>query len=393
MISQFLLIFILVSFIFQDVSAVTTCNVLSFGAVADNKTDIGPALMKAFECAQKSITKKASDTVILVPEGNYRWASKVVFAKSQFITVTIRGSLYMPYDPKLEGNMMLFSHCNNIIFNGNGRIHGNGDRYRPGRNLGLHPNRPRLVRFENCDTVDYSGVGLYDSPKFHLVFFWGHNIHIHHFEVHSLYIGETDGINVSGSNIHVHDVVIENGDECVTAKSPIIGLKVRNVKCIGTTGCAIGSMGATAKDYRIENIEYRNVTVSNGANGMTIKSYPGASGIIRNATYSAFKLTNVAYPIKLDYMWGATLHKKKRQNSEEAIQTWSGLTFNDFSGTGTSTRALVTLNCPRGSPCTGLKFKNIQLTGSKKPTVVSNACGKADSKSLEVIPNLPSCSK
>ncbi|EGG09432.1 family 28 glycoside hydrolase [Melampsora larici-populina 98AG31] len=258
--------------------------------------------------------------------------------------------------------------------------------------LSLHPNRPRLVRFQNCDTVDYSGVNLYDSPKFHLVFDLGTNIHIHNFEIHATYIGETDGIDVSGSNIYVHDVVVENGDECVTAKSPINGLKVRNIQCIGTTGCAIGSMGATAKDYRIENIDYRDVTVSNGANGMTIKSYPGASGIIRNVTYSAFKLTNVAYPIRLDYMWGATLHKKKRRDSAEGIQRWSGLTFNEFSGTGTSSRALVTLNCPRGSPCIGLKFNNIHLTGSTKPTVVSNACGKVDSKSRKNIPNLPTCS-
>ncbi|KAH9809904.1 family 28 glycoside hydrolase, partial [Melampsora americana] len=260
------------------------------------------------------------------------------------------------------------------------------------KQLKLHPNRPRLVRFQNCDNVDYSGVGLYDSPRFHLVVALGNNIHIHHFEIRSLYIGETDGIDVSGSNIYVHNVVIETGDECVTAKSPMNGLTVRNIQCIGTTGCAIGSMGATAKDYRLENIDYRDVTVSNGANGVTFKSYPGASGIIRNATYSRFKLTNVAYPIKLDYMWGATLHKKRQEDSEEGIQTWSGLNFNDFSGTGTKSRALVTLNCPAGSPCVDLKFKNIRLTGSSKPAVVSHACGMVDSKSRQNIPNLPACS-
>ncbi|EGG12912.1 family 28 glycoside hydrolase [Melampsora larici-populina 98AG31] len=407
---------------------------MDFGAVANNRTDIGPALMKAFECAQKSITKRAADTVILVPPGNYRWASKVVFAKSQFITVTIRGRLYMPYDPKLTRHLnvppmnsrQIIRSSNiflKIIFNGNGRLYGNGNNYRPGRNLNLHPNRPRLIRFERCDTVDYSGVDLYDAPLFHLVFSHGKNIRIHHFEIHCLYIGATDGINVSGSNIYVHDVVVENGDEltdkanfdrrCVTAKSPIIGLKVRNVQCIGTTGCAIGSMGPTAKDYRIENLDYRNVTVSNGANGVVIKSYPGASGIISlyplpNQKRDVLKLqivtdkcaldilssftliaqmkTNVAYPIKLDYMWGATLHKTRRQKPVEEIQRWSGMTFNDFSGTGTKNRAPVTLNCPGRSPCTGL-----QLTGSTKTTVVSNACGRVDSKSRKTIPNLPPC--
>lgn len=391
MVSQLIYVCILLLVTLYDVSALNTCNVLDFGAVADNKTDIGPALMKAFECAQKSITNRAADTVLLVPAGNYRWASPVAFRKSKFITVTIHGYLHLPYDPKLQGNMMLFSHCNNIIFNGRGRLYGNGDNYRPGRDLHLNPKRPRLVRFEQCDTVDYSGVDLYDAPLFHLVFSLGTNIHIHHFEIHCLNIGATDGINVSGSNIYVHDVVVENGDECVTAKSPMVGLKVRNVQCIGTTGCAIGSMGPTLKGYRIENLDYRNVTVSNGANGVVIKSYPGASGIIRNVTYTDFKLTNVAYPIKLDYSWGATLHRPKHPKREEAIQTWSGLTFEDFSGTGDKKRALVTLNCPKGSPCTGIQLNKIQLTGSTKPTVVSNACGKVDSKSGKNIPNLPAC--
>ncbi|KAH9819216.1 family 28 glycoside hydrolase [Melampsora americana] len=384
-------IFLLIFFILHNVSAVKTCNVLNFGAVANNKTDIGPAMMRAFECAQKSITNRASDTVLLVPAGNYRWASQVSFAKSKFITVTIHGYLYLPYDPKLQGNMMLFSHCNNIIFNGKGRLYGNGDNFRPGRDLKLNPKRPRLIRFDQCDTVDYSGVDLYDAPMFHLVVSLGKNIRIHHFEIHCLNIGATDGINVSGSDIYVHDVVVENGDECVTAKSPMVGLKVRNVQCVGTTGCAIGSMGDSAKGYRIENLDYRNVTVRHGANGVVIKSYPGASGIIRNVSYSQFQLTNVAYPIKLDYTWGATLHKTGRQKRGEAIQTWSGLTFNEFSGTGNKNRAPVTLNCPGRSPCTGIQFNNIRLTGSNKPTVISNACGKADSTSRKNIPNLPAC--
>jgi rhamnogalacturonan hydrolase len=42
------------------------CNVLSYGAKADGKTDIGPAITKAFNsCA------KAGGATILVPAGQY----------------------------------------------------------------------------------------------------------------------------------------------------------------------------------------------------------------------------------------------------------------------------------------------------------------------------------
>ncbi|KAG0151381.1 hypothetical protein CROQUDRAFT_667949 [Cronartium quercuum f. sp. fusiforme G11] len=358
-----------------------TCNVLEFGAVADNQTDIGPALIRAFGCAQKSITNRAADTVILIPDGNYKLASKVVFDKSKFFTLTVNGYLYMPYDPTLQGNMVAFTHCNDIIVNGHGRLYGNGDRYRPAGNLHMNPQRPRLVRFDTCDRVDYSGVSLYDAPMYHLVIWLGNNIHIHNFEIHSANIGATDGINVAGKNI------------CVTAKSPITGLKVENIVCQAGTGCGVGSMGASQKGYKVENVNYRNVTLTDAANGVILKSYSGASGVITNLTYSDFKLTDVAYPIKLDYNWGGTLKPQwtKRQKRAEAIQTWSEITFDNFKGTGTKYRPPVTVICPLHTPCRDLNFENIQITGTTKTALISNACGKVDAISRKTIPNLPEC--
>jgi rhamnogalacturonan hydrolase len=44
----------------------TVCNVLDYGAVADNKTDIGVAIAAAFtKCA------KAGGATLYIPEGNY----------------------------------------------------------------------------------------------------------------------------------------------------------------------------------------------------------------------------------------------------------------------------------------------------------------------------------
>jgi rhamnogalacturonan hydrolase len=44
----------------------TICNVLDYGAVADNKTDIGPAILKAFtDCAS------GGGATIYVPPGSY----------------------------------------------------------------------------------------------------------------------------------------------------------------------------------------------------------------------------------------------------------------------------------------------------------------------------------
>ena len=87
--------------------AVTTCNVLDYGAVADNSTDVGPTLKAAYSnCVANAVTTNAADTVLLVPSGNFLLASNVVFSKAKYFTLTINGSLYMPFDSSLKGTMI-----------------------------------------------------------------------------------------------------------------------------------------------------------------------------------------------------------------------------------------------------------------------------------------------
>jgi rhamnogalacturonan hydrolase len=96
--------------------AVTTCNVLDYGAVADNSTDVGPALKSAYSsCVAKAVTTKTSDTVLLVPAGSFLLASNVVFSKAKYFTLTITGDLYMPFDSSLEGTMLQWNVRKNII--------------------------------------------------------------------------------------------------------------------------------------------------------------------------------------------------------------------------------------------------------------------------------------
>lgn len=94
--------------------AVTTCNVLDYGAAADNTTDVGPAMLSAYvNCVASAVTTDASDTVLLVPDGDFLLASNVVFSKPKpkYFTLTINGSLYMPFDGSLKGTMLQWNVC------------------------------------------------------------------------------------------------------------------------------------------------------------------------------------------------------------------------------------------------------------------------------------------
>ncbi|EFP89455.2 uncharacterized protein PGTG_15297 [Puccinia graminis f. sp. tritici CRL 75-36-700-3] len=380
-------------FISVTFAAKKTCNVLDYGAKADNQTDIGPPLLKAYADCLQATTGRPEDTIILVPQGDFSLKTNVLFRKGRGLTLTFNGQIHVAFNRRLTGNMIGFTRCQNLVVNGRGTLHGYGDLYRPGGNLNYLPQRPRLVRFENCQDVDYSGFNLFDAPLYHLVIALGTNIKIHHFRISSTDIGATDGIDVSGTNIHVFNVEIKTGDECVTAKSPMKGLLVENIQCINTDGCSIGSFGSSSSAYTVEDVLYRNVTLSNASNGVVIKTYSTSQGSIRNITYTDFTLDNVAYPIKFDYTWGETLRRTKRSiGSGRGSQQWTDAKFINFRGTGNKYRSLVTLHCPPNSPCKNFQFTNIQLEGSVEEPSISSACGTVDNISRKVLKNsLPGC--
>lgn len=90
-------------------TAYIECNVLNYGAVADNSTDLGPALTKAWnECVIPQATSIATDTLLYVPSGNFLLASTVTFDDAQNWNLHIAGNIYLPFNPDLSGTMLTF---------------------------------------------------------------------------------------------------------------------------------------------------------------------------------------------------------------------------------------------------------------------------------------------
>ena len=59
------------------------------------------------------------------------------------------------------------------------------------------------------------------APGDYLVTEQGENAEVYNLVLRGPFIGGIDGIDISGSNIWVHDVEVTNGDECVTVKVTI----------------------------------------------------------------------------------------------------------------------------------------------------------------------------
>ncbi|KAJ6625995.1 pectin lyase-like protein [Mycena sp. CBHHK59/15] len=357
-------------------SAFITCSVLSYGAIADNTTDLGPALTAAWNnCVIPQATTVATDVLLYVPAGDYLLKTNVVFNGAKNWNLHIAGHIYLPYIPTLTGTMLTFQNCQNIVFNGPGAIYGNGYRYRPGGDLGLHSSRPRLIRFQDCNNCEITGVTLYDAPQFHVTMIGNNNV-AHNMAIIATNIGTTDGFDISGNNNYVHDVSVENGDECVTVKTPTNGFVGENIKCKFTSGCNIGSFGSANTAVNVQNVRYSNVTISNSDAGVMIKAYPNNAGVVKNITYTGFTFTAAAYPIDINAFWAG-------DGVDAGTLSITDVSFSNFVGTGTPTRPAVLLHCNKATPCKNIKFSGISITSAKADSF-TNACGTGRS-------GLPAC--
>ncbi|CAG7916521.1 unnamed protein product [Penicillium olsonii] len=287
------------------------CNILDYGAVADNKTDISTALETVFsECVRKQPGSR-----LVVPEGEYliergvtlingtNWAFQLDglitaayggdwnierelllqgFAGTEIINATINGE----GDSEFLLDVLVIVNAVDFEFyssNGKGAFQGQGYLY---RNLG-NTDRPRLVRLISPTNASVHDLILVDSPKFHIILDFAVNVEAYHLTIRGANLGSYDGIDAIGTNYWIHDNEVTNRDECVSVKSPSHHALVENLVCNQAgSGISIGSLNVSAE---ISNIEARNISIIQGNNIAFIKTYPGGSGYVTNITFSNFR--------------------------------------------------------------------------------------------------------
>jgi len=373
---MFLLWFSLVLFIGTGFGAI--CNVLDYGAKADNKTDIGPAIISAYQ----NCIKKSPGSTILIPSGEFLLNSVVELGGTDYI-VQLDGTITLAFNTKLSGYMITFSNCNGVSLTGTGKIYGQGNLWRPNGDLSKYPSRPRLVRFLNSNNCKVNGIQLINAPMFHLVID-GNNNEVWNVVVTADIIGETDAFDISGENNYIHDVEVTNGDECVTVKTPTKNFLAENIICHYTAGCNMGSFGNAPTNAAVSGVYYRNVTMYNSEAGAQIKTYPNNLGYVSNITYEDFKLVEVDYPMVINLFWCPHTNCPPSTGT----LTISDVTFRNFQGTENgNSRPAVLLDCIPGHECTNIVFTNIDVTASNGAAThdsITNACGSGR-------PNLPKC--
>ena len=363
-------------------------NFESIGGIADDNS-LDTCWANAHLLNQTFASMQSGDT-LLIPFNKTFWLMGGIYARSLInVTIQIDGILKFsddqsawPRDPQTRvSECFFFEQLNHVTFTsslsgGNkGTIDGSGDRWWGAvEYLLIGENRPRLLSIYNSTNVLVENILLKNSPYW--TFFANDiaNLEIRHTDVdarrradsryHNLdemTAFNTDGFDVAGTNVWIHDCNIWNDDDCIAVKEQSTSsihsscsenMLFERINASGV-GLTIGSIGPSATHTCVRNITFRNCTMYNTFKGIYLKSRPGQmgdTGEITNVTYENVLINNAS-------QWSIWIGPQQAIYKEACSLLWpfvpniscpipAGITWNNI------VLRNVTVNNPRLSPGT-----------------------------------------
>ncbi|KAJ5778677.1 hypothetical protein N7520_001923 [Penicillium odoratum] len=320
-----------------------TCNVLDYGGVADNSTDVGPAISSAWdECKDGG--------VVYIPSGAYALDTWVTLTGGSSCAINIDGVLYRTGTD--GGNMIYVEHTTDfelLSSTSEGAVQGFGYEFHANGSI----SGPRILRL--YEVVDFSvhDLALVDSPAFHFSMDTCENGEVYNMIIRGGNEGGLDGIDVWSTNIWIHDVEVTNKDECVTVKSPAQNILVESIYCNWSGGCAMGSL---ATGINISDITYRNIYTWSSNQMYMIKSN-GGNGTVSNVLLENFIGHGNAYSLDIDQYWSSM-----STADGDGVQL-NNITFSNWKGTeanGTA-RGPIQVKCADTAPCTDITIEDFAM--------------------------------
>ncbi|KAL9625816.1 MAG: hypothetical protein Q9160_000136 [Pyrenula sp. 1 TL-2023] len=353
------------------------CSVLDYGAVADGRTDLGPAITKTFTSCVSG-----NAATLLIPEGDYSMATGVKLNKGSGWAFQIDGQITLTTDGSFNGNAIVIQNAQDVeVFSSNNKGAINGQGYVARRDS--TGQNARLMRFISSTDVSVHNLILVDSPTFHLVFNNVANLDMFYITVRGPDIGGTDGIDlICDDNCHLHDFEVTNRDECVSVKSPSSNVLIENAYCNHSGGMSIGSLTADgvtdpSTAAAVSNITMQNIYVYKNTQMLMIKTFPGGSGAVgyvKDSLFQNFWAYDTTYALDIDQYW------ESHTTPNTGAVALSGLTFKNWQGTmdnGASRGAIVI----RGSDIVPVQditledFNMWTVNGNKVVNVCKNVYG------------------
>jgi polygalacturonase len=298
-----------------------------------------------------------------------------------------------PHNGSSTPAMITFTDCAGCALTGNGTIWGKGGRpagggfdwyylFDQGK---IKMNRPYAVVVKGGTDFVMSGVTILDSPMFNVALDGVHGAEISYVNITSRWYLDpktnelkephnTDGIDPGGGSrdIHIHHVFIHNGDDSVAVKPSstcTANILVEHSVFEMGHGCSIGSVGKGC----VENVTFRNITMTSQENGCRVKSYSESPGHVKNITWSDIRMFNTSSCITVD----ANYHKPPKD-----AKNWINVSELSFVNVvGTNCKNPPSFVCPAQSPCVAILLDNVDVAvnghSSKNAMQCEHATGAA----------------
>jgi len=342
----------------------TVNNVLNFGAVGNGKTDDTAAIQKAFNACPSS-----GSCQVLFPAGYNFLTFPFSFSTSNLQIYVTKGTQILANDnikswPTKSGDPVNFitntGNLKNVTITGQGIINGQGAVWWEGYKNGTIKNRPTLVYPSHIQGLVVSYITLLNAPMVNLSPQNSENIEIFEINITAPETSpNTDGIDpASCSNVHVFNVYINNGDDCLAINGGCQNILVENSVFYNGHGASIGSyVTPYVKDIMFRNIEMTNVE---WACRIKWRCYE-ENGEISNITYHNITVNSAR---QQSLFIDANYDDETNCSSYSNPVKLSGVTFSDITVSNVKSEAQggAFFECNSNAPCTNIVVTDVTLS-------------------------------
>ncbi|KAM7277527.1 hypothetical protein ACFE04_004661 [Oxalis oulophora] len=364
-------------------------NVLEFGAVGDGIADE----TEAFKVAWDEACQAEESATLFVPAGYSFMLQSTIFSGpcKNNLTLQIDGTLMPPDGPELwpknisKRQWLVFYRINGMTMRGNGVIDGRGEKW---WNLPCKPHRgingttlpgpcdsPIGVRFFMSSNLKVERLKMKNSPQFHIRFDSCQHVKVDMLTIKSPADSpNTDGIHIENSNnVQIHNLLISNGDDCISIGAGSHDLEIKNITCGPSHGISIGSLGSKNSRACVWNITVRDSVIKNSDNGVRIKTWQGGSGSVTKITFKNIYMDTVRNPIIIDQYYCLT---KDCVNQTSAVSV-NDILYRNIKGTYDTRSLPIHFGCSDSVPCTNLTLSEVELLPAKGRVVGNPFCWNA----------------
>ncbi|KAI1436418.1 polygalacturonase [Xylaria sp. CBS 124048] len=379
-----------------------SCSVTAHGRGEDD----APHILKAF--------KDCNNGGTIVLDGNYTIATALDLTFLDGVDIALSGSITFKADIDYwVANSFKYAFQNSTAFwkiggrdvnfygGGVGLIDGNGQPWWD--SFATNPSllRPIAMVVDGLQGGSITGLRMINPPNWFNLVANSSDILISNMVLtaessNSVSVKNSDGWDTYRSDhVVIQNSMVDNTDDCVAFKPNSTNIVVQGMRCNGSHGISVGSLGQYIDEYDIvENVFIYNNTMSNASDAARIKVWPGiqsnfeptlsgggGSGYVKNVTYEKYESINNDWAIEVNQCYGQS--NQTLCDLYPSNMTISDIYFIDMWGTTSSKNdpKVGTLVCSSPEQCSNFHARNVSITS---PT--GNAqwiCSNFDTSDLE----------